>query len=63
MEQEIRDLKNRYVVQESLLKITKINSDSLSNEIILLHEILRKDILNMQSHLEKVEIEKEKNLK
>lgn len=51
MEANNRDLKNRYIVQESLFKITKINSDALQNEVILLHELLRKDVLNMINHL------------
>ena len=55
MELDNRDLQNRYVVQESLLKITKVNSDSLSSEIILLHELLRKDVLNMVNHLSSIE--------
>lgn len=51
LEGETRDLRNRYYVQESLLKITKINHDAIQNEIILLHELLRKDVLGMIQHI------------
>ncbi len=55
MESTNRDLKNRYVVQESLFKIVKINSDAMQNELILLHELLRTDIMNMINHLGNLE--------
>ena len=47
----MRDLRSRYFVQESFLKITKINSDALQSEISLLHELLRKDVLGMIQHI------------
>lgn len=54
-DQENRDIRHRYIVQESLLKITKVNSDSLQNEIVLLHELLKKDVFNMINHLGTIE--------
>lgn len=42
-------------MQESLLKITKINSDALQGEINLLNEMLRKDINSMNNQIGVIE--------
>lgn len=51
----MRELKNRFALQESLLKITKINSDALQGEVGLLNEMLRKDIYAMINHVGTIE--------
>lgn len=48
---ESREIKNKFTVQESLLKIMKTNTDSLNNEVTILNEMLKKDIMNMVNHL------------
>ena len=50
-----RNLKNLYNFQESEYKICKINSDALQNEIVLLHELLKKDVLSLINHLGTIE--------
>lgn len=55
LETSNRKLKSQNVVSESLYKITKINSDALQNEVILLNDMLRKDVLAMVNHLSDVE--------
>lgn len=50
-----RNLKNLYNFQESEYKICKINSDALQNEIVLLHELLKKDVLSLITHLGTIE--------
>ncbi|EGR27670.1 hypothetical protein IMG5_191360 [Ichthyophthirius multifiliis] len=50
-----KDLKTRYIIQESLYKINKINSDSLQKELLLLHDLLKNDVLNMINHLGNLE--------
>ncbi|KAL4466811.1 hypothetical protein ABPG74_010408 [Tetrahymena malaccensis] len=55
-----RDLKNRYVVQESLFKITKINHDSLQSEVLLLHDLLKRDILHKINHIGNLENQQNK---
>ncbi len=43
------------MIQDSLFKVLKMNSDSIQNEVILLYEILRKDILQMMMNIGSVE--------
>lgn len=50
-----RNLKNLYNFQESEYKICRINCDSLQNEIVLLHELLKKDVLSLINHLGTIE--------
>ena len=50
-----RNLKNLYNFQESEYKICKINSDALQNEVVLLHELLKKDVLALINHLGTIE--------
>jgi len=55
LEVKNRNLKNLYNFQESEYKICKINSDALQNEIVLLHELLKKDVLSLINHLGTIE--------
>lgn len=50
-----RKLKSQNIVSESLYKITKINSDALQTEVIMLNDLLRKDVMSMVNHLGEVE--------
>ena len=45
------NLKSLYNFQESEYKICKMNSDSLQTELVLLHELLKKDIHSFISHV------------
>lgn len=62
LEQEKKDLHSKNMnlkslnnFQESEYKICKMNNDSLQTEIILLHELLKKDIFSLINHVAVIE--------
>lgn len=57
------NLKQLFSIQESEFKITKVNCDSLQNEVILLHELLKRDVSALLSHLSDLENVSNKGLK
>lgn len=60
VDQNFNNLKKRYIVQENLYKITKLNQDSLQNEVVLLHDLLKKDVDKMMGHLTNLEQQQSK---
>lgn len=55
LELKNRNLKNLFNFQESEYKICKINADAMQNELVLLHELLKKDVLTVINHLGNIE--------
>jgi len=55
LENKNQNLKSLYHFQESEYKICKMSSDSLQTELVLLHELLKRDISSLISHVGVIE--------
>ena len=55
LEDKNKYLRSLYSFQETEYKICKINLDALQNEVLLLHDLLKKDIMNVINHLSTIE--------